>query len=85
MYSNFRNRPGSISNTSTVSNAVPNAWSDPSTSSGEGLGWEVQDDYKPAATLQRGGYGGTFADPDGYVWNVTPSRPPTATVEEPLR
>jgi catechol 2,3-dioxygenase-like lactoylglutathione lyase family enzyme len=25
---------------------------------------------KPAATLQWGGYGGTFADPDGYVWNV---------------
>jgi hypothetical protein len=25
---------------------------------------------KPAATLQWGGYGGTFADPDGYVWSV---------------
>ena len=25
---------------------------------------------KPAAKLQWGGYGGTFADPDGYVWNV---------------
>ena len=25
---------------------------------------------KPAAGLQWGGYGGTFADPDGYVWNV---------------
>ena len=25
---------------------------------------------KPAATLQWGGYGGTFADPDGYVWNI---------------
>lgn len=25
---------------------------------------------KPAARLQWGGYGGSFADPDGYVWNV---------------
>ena len=25
---------------------------------------------KPAATLSWGGYGGTFADPDGYVWNI---------------
>lgn len=25
---------------------------------------------KPGATLQWGGYGGTFADPDGYVWSV---------------
>jgi uncharacterized protein len=25
---------------------------------------------KPAATLQWGGYGGTFADPDGYIWNI---------------
>jgi predicted enzyme related to lactoylglutathione lyase len=25
---------------------------------------------KPAATLRWGGYGGSFADPDGYVWNV---------------
>jgi uncharacterized protein len=25
---------------------------------------------KPAATLQWGGYGGSFADPDGYVWNI---------------
>jgi catechol 2,3-dioxygenase-like lactoylglutathione lyase family enzyme len=25
---------------------------------------------KPAAKLQWGGYGGTFADPDGYVWSV---------------
>ena len=25
---------------------------------------------KPAAKLQWGGYGGTFADPDGYVWNI---------------
>ena len=25
---------------------------------------------KPAAALQWGGYGGTFADPDGYVWSV---------------
>jgi uncharacterized protein len=25
---------------------------------------------KPAAALQWGGYGGTFADPDGYVWNI---------------
>ena len=24
----------------------------------------------PAATLPWGGYGGTFADPDGYVWSV---------------
>jgi uncharacterized protein len=23
---------------------------------------------KPAATLQWGGYGGSFADPDGYIW-----------------
>ena len=25
---------------------------------------------KPAAKLEWGGYGGTFADPDGYVWNI---------------
>jgi catechol 2,3-dioxygenase-like lactoylglutathione lyase family enzyme len=25
---------------------------------------------KPAAKLAWGGYGGTFADPDGYVWNI---------------
>ncbi len=25
---------------------------------------------KPAAALQWGGYGGTFADPDGYSWNI---------------
>lgn len=25
---------------------------------------------KPAAKLQWGGYGGTFADPDGYIWNI---------------
>ena len=25
---------------------------------------------KPAGKLQWGGYGGAFADPDGYVWNV---------------
>jgi len=25
---------------------------------------------KPAAKLQWGGYGGTFADPDGYIWSV---------------
>lgn len=25
---------------------------------------------KPAATLQWGGYGGSFADLDGYVWNI---------------
>src|SRR6266542_4452689 len=25
---------------------------------------------KPAAKLQWGGYGGAFADPDGYVWNI---------------
>ena len=25
---------------------------------------------KPAAKLQWGGYGGSFADPDGYIWNV---------------
>jgi hypothetical protein len=25
---------------------------------------------KPAAKLQWGGYGGTFADPDGYGWNI---------------
>ena len=24
---------------------------------------------KPAAKLQWGGYGGTFADPDGYIWS----------------
>lgn len=25
---------------------------------------------KAAAALQWGGYGGTFADPDGYVWSI---------------
>jgi predicted enzyme related to lactoylglutathione lyase len=25
---------------------------------------------KPAGKLQWGGYGGTFADPDGYIWNI---------------
>ena len=25
---------------------------------------------KPAAKLNWGGYGGSFADPDGYIWNV---------------
>ena len=25
---------------------------------------------KPAATLEWGGYGGSFADPDGYVWSI---------------
>ncbi len=71
---------------------------------GEGLGWEVKDDYgvsvfyesdgsslvgfyrreglaeqagatilKPAGALPWGGYGGTFADPDGYVWSVAHS------------
>jgi predicted enzyme related to lactoylglutathione lyase len=25
---------------------------------------------KPAATQPWGGYGGSFADPDGYIWNV---------------
>jgi catechol 2,3-dioxygenase-like lactoylglutathione lyase family enzyme len=25
---------------------------------------------KPAATLEWGGYGGSFADPDGYIWDI---------------
>ena len=25
---------------------------------------------KPAANLTWGGYGGSFADPDGYIWNI---------------
>jgi uncharacterized protein len=25
---------------------------------------------KPAATLPWGGYGGSFADLDGYIWNI---------------
>jgi catechol 2,3-dioxygenase-like lactoylglutathione lyase family enzyme len=25
---------------------------------------------KPAATLQWGGYGASFADPDGYIWSI---------------
>jgi uncharacterized protein len=25
---------------------------------------------KPPADLEWGGYGGTFTDPDGYIWNV---------------
>ena len=25
---------------------------------------------KPAAKLQWGGYGGVFADPDGYIWSI---------------
>jgi uncharacterized glyoxalase superfamily protein PhnB len=27
-------------------------------------------DLKPAATQQWGGYGGSFADPDGYIWSI---------------
>jgi catechol 2,3-dioxygenase-like lactoylglutathione lyase family enzyme len=26
---------------------------------------------QPAAALQWGGYGGSFADPDGYIWSVS--------------
>ena len=25
---------------------------------------------KPAGELQWGGYGGSFADPDGYIWSI---------------
>jgi uncharacterized protein len=25
---------------------------------------------KPASTLEWGGYGGSFADPDGYIWSI---------------
>jgi uncharacterized protein len=25
---------------------------------------------KPGATLEWGGYGGSFADPDGYIWSI---------------
>jgi uncharacterized protein len=25
---------------------------------------------KPAGALQWGGYGGSFADPDGFIWNI---------------
>jgi catechol 2,3-dioxygenase-like lactoylglutathione lyase family enzyme len=25
---------------------------------------------KPPATLEWGGYGGSFADPDGYIWSI---------------
>jgi uncharacterized protein len=25
---------------------------------------------KPAAAKPWGGYGGSFADPDGYIWNI---------------
>jgi uncharacterized glyoxalase superfamily protein PhnB len=25
---------------------------------------------KPAETQPRGGYGGSFADPDGYIWKI---------------
>jgi|SRR5215216_1847145 len=25
---------------------------------------------KPTATLEWGGYGGSFADPDGYIWSI---------------
>lgn len=25
---------------------------------------------KPAAKLEWGGYGGSFSDPDGYIWNI---------------
>jgi predicted lactoylglutathione lyase len=25
---------------------------------------------KPAAALEWGGYGGSFADPDGYIWDI---------------
>ena len=28
------------------------------------------DILKPAATLEWGGYGGSFADPDGYIWSI---------------
>ena len=32
---------------------------------------------KPAAALQWGGYGGSFADPDGYIWSLGYSAPGT--------
>jgi catechol 2,3-dioxygenase-like lactoylglutathione lyase family enzyme len=31
---------------------------------------------KPAAKLEWGGYGGSFADPDGYIWNIGYSAEP---------
>jgi uncharacterized protein len=33
----------------------------------EGAGATI---LKPAAPLQWGGYGGSFADPDGYIWDI---------------
>ena len=27
-------------------------------------------DHQAAATQEWGGYGGSFADPDGYIWNI---------------
>ena len=34
----------------------------------EGLGWEVQNDYKISVFFVP--HGGSFADPDGYIWNI---------------
>jgi uncharacterized glyoxalase superfamily protein PhnB len=31
---------------------------------------------KPAAKLEWGGYGGSFADPEGFIWNIGYSAEP---------
>jgi len=38
-----------------------------------GAGAEI---LKPAAKLEWGGYGGSFSDPDGYIWNIGYSAEP---------
>ncbi|MEV5558088.1 hypothetical protein AB0L44_30910 [Nonomuraea wenchangensis] len=32
--------------------------------------WHLLPVLKPAGALPWGGYGGTFADPDGYIWSL---------------
>jgi uncharacterized glyoxalase superfamily protein PhnB len=32
--------------------------------------WAGATILRPAAAQQWGGYGGSFADPDGYVWDI---------------
>jgi uncharacterized glyoxalase superfamily protein PhnB len=55
---------------SDPSASIPKGWAGRSrttTRSPKKAGGKI---LKPAAKLQWGGYGGSFADPDGYIWNI---------------